>query len=687
MKRFLTIMSTLVLTLASSTLYAQKTTKESDYNLRKAYEALNEAKDVDKALDLVSKQLKDTPNNVDALMFRMRIYQNRDEFGKALADVNHAIKVNNPKKSEVEQSTLYWWQSYAYAGLGDDAKAAIAAGTAYKLAQKEKSKYLQTITFDYGRSLYNIGDIDGSDVVFRKMLTEDETDVGAMYGLARNLVKRGRYDEAEQQILAAIRVCDTYAPLYRLLIQVYDHKGDYNNAIDAAIAYVDKESDPSWRLLINVGKKNLNYAVANMRAKMKSSENPIYWRALIAELYYTAGKYELALKENIKLEEEAGKDDRLNYRKAECYRHLGMQEAAIAELDQILAKEGDWNAYCERGICYRLLGKFDQAIADFTAAIEEEPRYAFPYYSRGWCYELTGRNDLALEDYNLGIDIDPNYPYIFLERGLVLKKMGRLDEARADFETAVAKDTVATDGSSTYYALHELDRDDEALAWMQKIIDEDPSNAGNWYDYACLYSRMNRIEDAMNALEKAFECGYRNFGHLEYDYDMNILRDLPRYKELVAKYKAIHAEFLHKADIPVTKPSEEVVSEIAFTRHIGGTFEVPCKINGLPLQMIFDTGASDVTISSVEANFMLKNRYLSDKDIKGRRYYQVATGELNAGAVITLREIMIGNVRLKDVEASVVNNQRAPLLFGQSAMERFGTITIDNENNKLIIKH
>lgn len=265
--------------------------------------------------------------------------------------------------------------------------------------------------------------------------------------------------------------------------------------------------------------------------------------------------------------------------------------------------------------------------------------------------------------------------------------MELLDEARADFETAIAKDTVATDGSSTHYALHELCREEEALAWMQKIIDEDPSDAGNWYDYACLYGRMNRIGDAFTALEKAFECGYRNFGHLEYDYDMDILRNHPRYKELVAKYKAIHAEFLQKADIPVAEQTEETISEVDFTRHIGGTFEVPCKINGLPLQMIFDTGASDVTISSVEANFMLKNRYLSDKDIRGKRYYQVATGELGAGVVITLREVVIGDVLLKNVEASVVEDQRAPLLFGQSAMKRFGTITIDNDQNKLIIKH
>lgn len=103
--------------------------------------------------------------------------------------------------------------------------------------------------------------------------------------------------------------------------------------------------------------------------------------------------------------------------------------------------------------------------------------------------------------------------------------------------------------------------------------------------------------------------------------------------------------------------------------------------------MLFNTGTSDVTISSVEANFMLKNRYLSDKDIKGKRYHQVATGKLSAGTVITLREVMIRDVLLKNVEASAVGDQRAPLLFGQSAMERFGIITIDNEQNKLIIKH
>ena len=57
------------------------------------------------------------------------------------------------------------------------------------------------------------------------------------------------------------------------------------------------------------------------------------------------------------------------------------------------------------------------------------------------------------------------------------------------------------------------------------------------------------------------------------------------------------------------------------------------------------------------------------------------------GTTITLHEVKIGDAVLRNVDASVVKNQQAPLLLGQSVMERFGTITIDNQNNKLIIKH
>ena len=117
-----------------------------------------------------------------------------------------------------------------------------------------------------------------------------------------------------------------------------------------------------------------------------------------------------------------------------------------------------------------------------------------------------------------------------------------------------------------------------------------------------------------------------------------------------------------------------------------GVYEILCTINELPLKFIFDTGASSVSISSVEASFMLKNGYLRSDDIKGKDYYSMATGEIHEGTVIRLREIKIGDIMLRNVEASVVHSQQAPLLLGQSVLERFGIVTIDNINSRLIIK-
>ena len=41
-------------------------------------------------------------------------------------------------------------------------------------------------------------------------------------------------------------------------------------------------------------------------------------------------------------------------------------------------------------------------------------------------------------------------------------------------------------------------------------------------------------------------------------------------------------------------------------KKINGVYQIPCKVNGIPMNFIFDTGATDVTISLVEAKFLIK---------------------------------------------------------------------------------
>ena len=240
--------------------FSQSREDNRPYNLQKAYEVLQNDHDEDQALKLLSDQIKSTPDNVECWLLMCRIYRNQKEYGRAMSSVNEAIRVNKPKKSGFVNSTLYWWKSSVYDDMGNNEQEIEWLKKALDAARKDNKENVQNISFDLGQAYYEAKKYDESDAVYRQMVKEDETDQAAMTGLARNMIQR-----------------EDYPASYRTLLQVYDKKGETNNAIDAAIEYVDKDSDPSWRLLINAGKKNLNYAVANMRVKMKSSDKPIYW--------------------------------------------------------------------------------------------------------------------------------------------------------------------------------------------------------------------------------------------------------------------------------------------------------------------------------------------------------------------------------------------------------------------------
>lgn len=664
---------------------AQKKGTTDDYNIKKAYEVLREQHDEAKALELLRDQLERTPDNVEALMLRARVLRNRHEFGSALSDVNQAIKVNKPKKSEYFNSTLWYWKAALYDDLREWEKSAEAFSTALALAKKDNKENVQTISFDYAQVLYQLKRFDEADAVYRKMLAADETDQAAMVGLARNLIEREQYSEAAELCEKSKKFDEDYSGSYKFAMQAYDGMGNTDKAIDNAIKLVEKDEDELTSMVTDILCKHKSYSIAKIR-EASNKEKDIKWQMALISIYSQTNEYEKVIQEYNALEKEYGHDEVIYYQRADCYDELGMVQTALSEINKAIEINGDYSNYSMLGQIFRGAGRYEEAIKAFDKVIELLPTNAWGYYVKGWCYELSGDDDNAMKLYEEGIDIDKEYPYIFLMRGQQYLKRGELEKAKADFETVLQLDTLAEDGSCRQYALHFLGRNDEAQEWMEKIISEDPDEAGHWYDQACLFSRMERRDDAVKALEKALEMGYCKFAHMEHDDDLDNIRDREDYKAIIARYSAKLEERISALREEVGEPKEALLTEVAISRHSGGTFEVPCSVNGLNLSMLFDTGASDVTISSVEANFMLKNNYLSKDDIKGKNYYQIANGDLVEGTVITLREVKVGEALLHNVDASVVKSQKAPLLLGQSVMERFGTITIDNINSKLIIK-
>jgi len=138
-----------------------------------------------------------------------------------------------------------------------------------------------------------------------------------------------------------------------------------------------------------------------------------------------------------------------------------------------------------------------------------------------------------------------------------------------------------------------------------------------------------------------------------------------------------------RGTIEASRSSHSYEKSVVKMNKENGVYHVPCKINGTEMEFIFDTGASDITMSQTEAMFLYKQGKLKKNDIVGTQQYQIADGSIHEGMVVILRKVEIGNCELKDVQASIVDNMDAPLLLGQSALANFGKISIDYNRNEI----
>lgn len=99
----------------------------------------------------------------------------------------------------------------------------------------------------------------------------------------------------------------------------------------------------------------------------------------------------------------------------------------------------------------------------------------------------------------------------------------------------------ADDARALYFGAGQLmhlgDRQ-RALEWSERAIAIDPSDAGTWYNVACLYARAGESDAAIDRLYKAVEMGWAHREWLLNDGDLITLRDQPRFKQLVARMPA-----------------------------------------------------------------------------------------------------------------------------------------------------
>jgi tetratricopeptide (TPR) repeat protein len=87
-----------------------------------------------------------------------------------------------------------------------------------------------------------------------------------------------------------------------------------------------------------------------------------------------------------------------------------------------------------RGLCSFRLRRFEDAVADFRAALAIDPGSAVAHFNRALAYDALGRADLAYRGYSRAIELAPGMAAARLNRGILCYKTGRNAEAVADFD-------------------------------------------------------------------------------------------------------------------------------------------------------------------------------------------------------------------------------------------------------------
>ena len=96
----------------------------------------------------------------------------------------------------------------------------------------------------------------------------------------------------------------------------------------------------------------------------------------------------------------------------------------------------DPEAYLNRGITYGEKGQLDQAILDFTKALEINPGLAEAYNSRGYAYQNKAQYDQAISDLNKALELNPNLAYAYYNRAVAYCSKREYEKSWKDVERA-----------------------------------------------------------------------------------------------------------------------------------------------------------------------------------------------------------------------------------------------------------
>jgi tetratricopeptide (TPR) repeat protein len=210
------------------------------------------------------------------------------------------------------------------------------------------------------------------------------------------------------------------------------------------------------------------------------------------------------------------------------------------ELDPELAE-----AHVSRGLAISQNLEYEEAEREFETAIQLNPKLFDAYYFYGRTLRVQGKHKQAARLFEQASQVRPEdfqaptflfitYDDLGLEKEALEANARAVEVFKKHLELNPDDSRALVLGS---LALLKAEDEETAAEWIERAVSLDPEETAVLYNAACFYSKLGRIEEALNYFEKTIDSGYASREWIENDSDLDAIRNHPRFKEIMKKLK------------------------------------------------------------------------------------------------------------------------------------------------------
>lgn len=180
--------------------------------------------------------------------------------------------------------------------------------------------------------------------------------------------------------------------------------------------------------------------------------------------------------------------------------------SAMKSFTSALQRSPTVSVYVSRSFLFWHFGKYRDAEADATHAIDMDSKNPQGYVARGAARLGLGNSQAALADFNEAIALDPRGAAGHFWRGCALLELGKIQEATADFGKTIESGPRHHAAYAARAYIHLLlGQNRLAVSDLSMAVRLDPSDAESWANRGAALAKLGEFQAAIDDLDRAIQ--------------------------------------------------------------------------------------------------------------------------------------------------------------------------------------